>query len=74
MNAPFRTPAEQAPERHRFTVDDIYRMQDLGLIPPDSRFELLDGEIIDMPAEGEAHIRMRGSRMREVESSGSTAG
>jgi Uma2 family endonuclease len=57
MTAPFRIPAEQAPERHRFTVDEIYRMQEAGVIPPDSKFELLDGEIIEMPADGEAHIR-----------------
>ena len=56
MNAPFRHPVEHAPERHRFTIGDIYRMQELGFIGPDSKFELMDGEIIDMPADGEAHL------------------
>lgn len=57
MNALFRTPPAQVPERHRFTVDDVYRMQDLGLIEDGAKFELLDGEFIDMPADGGLHIR-----------------
>jgi Uma2 family endonuclease len=64
MNAPFRRPAEQAPERHRFTVDAVRRMRELGVIDPEIKFELLDGEIIDMPADGEAHIRYTAELVR----------
>jgi Uma2 family endonuclease len=45
---------EAAP--HRFTVDDVRAMMDAGIIDPDSRFELIDGEIIDTPSEGAPHM------------------
>ena len=64
MTALFRLPVEHAPDRHRFTMDDIYRMQDTGFIPPDARFELMDGEIIDMPGEGEAHLSYKAALNR----------
>ena len=32
--------------RRRFTVDDYHRMADVGLIGPDERTELLDGEVV----------------------------
>ncbi|MGB3780996.1 MAG: Uma2 family endonuclease [Tunicatimonas sp.] len=34
--------------KHRFTVDDVYLMVDHGILPPDQRIELINGEIIDM--------------------------
>lgn len=52
MNAPSPTPAQL--ERHKFTVDDVLEMTALGLI--DKRTELLDGEIYDMPSDGDLHI------------------
>ena len=52
MNAPFPTPSQL--ERHRFTIDDVLKMTAQGLI--DKRTELLDGEIYDMPSDGDAHI------------------
>ena len=45
----------EAPERHRFTLDDVIAMREIGVIHPDARVELLDGEIIDMACEGELH-------------------
>jgi Uma2 family endonuclease len=33
---------------HRFTVTEYYRMAETGVLPPDARVELLNGEIIDM--------------------------
>jgi hypothetical protein len=41
-------PMETWPQRHRITVDEYYRMADLGLLAPDARVELIEGEIIDM--------------------------
>jgi len=32
--------------RRRFTVDDYHRMAETGLIGPDERTELLDGEVV----------------------------
>lgn len=34
--------------KHRFTVDECYRMAETGIIKPDARVELLEGGIIDM--------------------------
>lgn len=34
--------------RHRLTVDEYYRMAEVGLLAPDARVELIEGEIIDM--------------------------
>ena len=47
------------PTRRLFTFDDIMRWQAAGVIDPDERFELLDGEIIDMPSEGGWHKRYK---------------
>lgn len=43
------------PRRHRISVDDYYRMADVGLLAPDARVELIDGEIIDMAPIGARH-------------------
>lgn len=34
--------------KHRFTVDDVYLMVDNGILPPNQRVELINGELIDM--------------------------
>jgi len=41
--------------KHRFSVEDYYRMGETGLLGPDARVELLDGEIIDMSPIGPSH-------------------
>jgi Uma2 family endonuclease len=37
-----------APAPHRFTVHQYYRLAEIGVLRPDSRVELLDGEIFDL--------------------------
>jgi Uma2 family endonuclease len=44
-----------APTKHRFNVNEYYRMGETGVLPPDARVELLDGEIIDMSPIGPFH-------------------
>jgi hypothetical protein len=41
--------------KHRFTVGQYYRMAETGVLAPDARVELLDGEIIDMSPIGPPH-------------------
>lgn len=48
-------PMEDLPRRHRITVQEYHRMAEVGLLAPDARVELIDGEIIDMAPIGPAH-------------------
>jgi Uma2 family endonuclease len=45
----------QVPAKHRFNVSEYYRMGETGVLPPDARVELLDGEIFDMSPIGPFH-------------------
>ena len=47
--------ATEAPRRHRMTVYDYHRMGEVGILRPDERVELVEGEIIDMPPPGSRH-------------------
>jgi Uma2 family endonuclease len=42
-------------KRRQITVDEYYRMAEVGLIGPDERVELIEGEIIDMAPIGSDH-------------------
>jgi Uma2 family endonuclease len=42
-------------EKHYFTVADYNRMGEAGILSPDARFELIEGEIIEMPPIGSPH-------------------
>lgn len=46
---------EEGVTRHRITVDEYYRMAEVGLLAPDARVELIEGEVVDMAPIGSRH-------------------
>jgi Uma2 family endonuclease len=54
MNAPL-TRAAEGLARRAFTVAEVERMVEVGLIPPDERLEILGGEIVPMSPKGSRH-------------------
>jgi Uma2 family endonuclease len=46
---------EDFPRRHRLSVADYYRMAEVGILDPEARVELIEGEIIDMAPPGSSH-------------------
>jgi len=66
MNAPTTFAPRQTHERHRFTGEDVLAMQRAGLLLEGGKFELIDGEIIDMPAEGGDHLELKAALTRTL--------
>lgn len=46
---------QSPPERRRFSVDEYYMMAEAGILKPDERVELIDGDIIAMCPMGSRH-------------------
>ena len=46
---------ESWPRRHRISAEDYHRMAEIGVLAPDARVELIEGEIIDMAPIGKDH-------------------
>jgi len=42
-------------QRHRLTVAEYHRMAETGILAQDTRVELIEGEVIDMPPIGSPH-------------------
>lgn len=48
-------PPDQAPVRRAFTVDDAFRMVETGIIGPDEKLELIEGEFVRVNAKNNFH-------------------
>jgi Uma2 family endonuclease len=59
MNVAITTNAAEGFPRRAFTVDDVQRMIDIGVIGEDEKFELVEGEIVMMAGRGIAHERIK---------------
>ncbi len=59
-------------QKRRFTVEEYYRMAEAGILSEDDRVELIDGEVVPMPAIGSRHAACV-SRLNRL-LSGQTAG
>jgi Uma2 family endonuclease len=53
-------------QQHRFTVDDVLRMQDAGIISEDARLELFEGRLVRMQAKNYAHERIKSELIRII--------
>jgi Uma2 family endonuclease len=42
-------------QRHRLTIDDVYKMLEVGILNEGDRLELIEGELIDLPPMGPLH-------------------
>jgi Uma2 family endonuclease len=65
MNVAATTAAEGFPRR-AFTVEDISRMIEAGVIREDEKFELIEGEIVMKAAKGVAHERIKSALLVAV--------
>lgn len=59
MNIPILHPAPGLPPRRAFSVDDIRRMIEAGVLGEDERMELIEGEIVMMSAKSIAHDNIK---------------
>lgn len=52
--------------RHKFTLDAWAAMEAAGVLPRDVELELIDGDLIEMPADGALHRRFQAALLRAV--------
>ena len=46
---------DQEPTLRLFTVDEYYKMAEVGILRPDERVQLIEGKIVQMPPIGPRH-------------------
>lgn len=50
------TPTMTEPTRYKFTAEEYHRLAAVGILTPDDRVELIDGDIIQMAPVGDPHV------------------
>ncbi|MBD2178853.1 Uma2 family endonuclease [Pseudanabaena sp. FACHB-1998] len=55
MIAIAKSPLSSAPTKHRFTVEQYYKMAEVGILGIEERTELIEGEITEMSPIGAKH-------------------
>ncbi len=55
MDRPAVTRAAEGLDRRAFTVDEVFAMVEAGIIGPDERVELIEGELVPMSPKGAHH-------------------
>ena len=60
------TRAAEGFDRRAFTVDEVLRMQKLGIFAEDEKFELIEGEIVPMNAKHLPHARVESLLIRAL--------
>jgi Uma2 family endonuclease len=55
------TRAAEGFDRRSFTVQEVLRMQEAGILSDDENFELIEGEIVPMPAKTHIHELIKSS-------------
>lgn len=63
VEAPVRE-ARRSPRRLRWQAEDLHRLADAGLLPPEVRVELMDGEIVERMSTGPLHMYTVGRLFR----------
>ncbi len=48
---------EERPSTKRWTADEVWTMVEVGLLTDDDRYELIDGELLEVSPRGEGHAR-----------------
>ena len=56
LNIPLQTVPLETVSLKRWTVQEYHQMSELGILDPDERTELIDGQIILMTAKGIPHV------------------
>lgn len=65
MNAPWTNAAEGLPRRP-FTVEDVRRMIEAGILREDENFELIEGEFVMMAAKSVAHDNIKNALILQL--------
>lgn len=57
---------QDSDDRVRFTASDVSRMLDSGILDDERRYEVIDGEIVEMMAHDPPHMRVKRWLLREL--------